>query len=95
MKGIPFKTRERTFANRSDVKLWIIKNQIGRRNLTPSQKAMLYGLELEKLEAEKAKERMSEYGKIGRESETKKDENQGGGKFATPLISEKEREVKG
>lgn len=41
--GLPFKTQEMEFESRSDVIEWIIKFQLGRRNLTEEQKAYLRG----------------------------------------------------
>jgi hypothetical protein len=41
--GIPFKTYEMIFADRYEAKDWIIKNQIGRRNLNQEQKLRLIG----------------------------------------------------
>jgi hypothetical protein len=40
-KGIGFKTKAMTFASRADAINWIVKNQIGRRNLNESQRAVL------------------------------------------------------
>ena len=54
-KGIRFETREIELSSRSDAKIWILKNQRGRRNLSESQRAML-ALKLEKIYGEKAKE---------------------------------------
>lgn len=47
---IPFKTYEMIFLSRDDAKLWIIDNQIGRRNLSKEQQSNLRGkrYELEK-----------------------------------------------
>lgn len=38
-----FKTQELHFGNREDVKEWIIKNQLGRRNLSPTDFNLLLG----------------------------------------------------
>jgi len=43
----PFKTIEKDFPSREAVKEWIIKNQLGRRNLTPEKIAYLMGKEYE------------------------------------------------
>ena len=40
---IPFTTHEKAFANRYEAIIWICKNQLGRRNLTPEQKKYLIG----------------------------------------------------
>lgn len=39
--GIGFKTKAMSFASRAEVVNWIVKNQIGRRNLNEAQRAML------------------------------------------------------
>lgn len=41
--GIPFNTYEMIFADRNDAKEWIIKNQLGRRNITAEQRLRLIG----------------------------------------------------
>jgi hypothetical protein len=46
--GKPFNTKEITFADRDEVKIWIIRNQFARRNLNPMQRAEL-ALRLEPL----------------------------------------------
>lgn len=53
--GLEFKTEEMEFSNRDDVKLWIIKNQLGRRNLSKIDEIRLREREHEILarEAEK------------------------------------------
>lgn len=38
---IPFHTTEKDFDNRDEVIVWIIKHQIGRRNLIPYQRSCL------------------------------------------------------
>ena len=48
---IPFTVHETEFANRYEAIIWICKNQLGRRNLTPEQKYYLMG---KQYEAEKA-----------------------------------------
>ena len=40
---IPFEVIEKEFANRYEALVWICKNQLGRRNLTPEQKKFLIG----------------------------------------------------
>jgi ParB-like chromosome segregation protein Spo0J len=54
--GIPFKTVECEFANRSELKIWMINNPRTHRNLKESQNAML-AVTLEALYGEQAKER--------------------------------------
>ncbi len=56
---IPFKTISKSFESRDEAKIWIIKNQLGRRNLLPAVRAKL-ALELKPLIAEKAKEKEHE-----------------------------------
>ncbi len=53
--GLEFKTEEMEFSSRDDVKLWIIKNQLGRRNLSAYDRSVL-ALKLKPMIAEKAKE---------------------------------------
>ena len=52
---LEYKTEEMEFSSRDDVKLWIIKNQLGRRNLSAYDRSVL-ALKLKPLIAEKAKE---------------------------------------
>lgn len=54
--GIPFKTVNMDFADMGEAKLWIIRNQLGRRNI---DKWVRYDLakQLEEIEAKQAKER--------------------------------------
>jgi hypothetical protein len=54
--GIPYKTTEIKVSNRTEAKIWIIKNQRARRNLNESQRAML-AVTLEALYGEAAKQR--------------------------------------
>ena len=56
--GLEFKTEEMEFSSRDDVKLWIIKNQLGRRNLDKWQRFDL-AKQQEGIEAKKAKERQT------------------------------------
>lgn len=53
--GIPFKTVSLNFEDRDAVKAWILKNQLGRRNLNTYNRSLL-ALELKPLIAERAKE---------------------------------------
>ena len=59
---LEYATVEYTFDDESDVKIWIIKNQFGRRNLSSYERSVL-ALELKPLIAEKAKVNMSDGGK--------------------------------
>lgn len=54
--SLEFETSEKIFADRDAVKIWIIKNQFGRRNLSAYDRSKL-ALELEPLIAGKAKEK--------------------------------------
>lgn len=38
---IPFKVHNMTFDNRNQAMIWIIKNQLGRKNLTPQEKDLV------------------------------------------------------
>lgn len=55
---IDFDIMEMEFDSEDDAKIWIIKNQFGRRNINAATRAML-ALELEPLIREKARERQS------------------------------------
>jgi len=59
--NISFRTAEKEFADRDDVKIWIIQNQFGRRNINNYQRSRL-ALELEGILQKKAKERLSQSG---------------------------------
>jgi len=59
-----FGTVEKEFGSREDVKVWIIRNQFGRRNLPAYERARL-ALKLEEIFRAKAKEHMSEGGGSG------------------------------
>ena len=58
------------FESREEVKEWIIKNQFGRRNLTPYDRSLL-ALKLKPLIAEKAKEKQIEAGGAVRQKSDK------------------------
>jgi len=59
--GLEFKTEPKHFESESDVKVWMINNQFGRRNLSNYQRSVL-ALELESVFSEKAKEKQKESG---------------------------------
>jgi hypothetical protein len=63
---LPFETRELELSNRAEAKIWIIKNQRGRRNLNESQRAML-AVKLEAVYSEKAKENMGARTDLGQD----------------------------
>ena len=56
--NISFRTVKKEFADRDDVKIWIIQNQFGRRNINNYVRSKL-ALELEGLFRKKAKERQA------------------------------------
>ena len=58
--GLTFTTKEMQFSDRDDVKIWIVKNQFGRRNLSAYDRSLL-ALKLKPVIAAKAKERQTEY----------------------------------
>lgn len=60
--GLPCPSRDIRFTDRDAAKIWIIRNQFGRRNLTPYQRSELV-LKLEPLIRERAKEKQSQGGK--------------------------------
>ena len=55
--GIPFQVVQKHFESREDAKLWVIRNQLGRRNISAYDRARL-ALKLKPVIAERAKERM-------------------------------------
>lgn len=55
--GLDFQTVEMQFDSRDDVKLWIVKNQFGRRDLTPYERSVI-ALKIKPIIAAKAKENM-------------------------------------
>jgi len=59
--GLIYSTVEKNFDSRDDAKVWIIKNQFGRRNLIPYERSRL-ALKLEGIIAAKAKEKQRESG---------------------------------
>ena len=61
--NIPFLTKELEFADEDEAVVWIIKNQLGRRNLTDFNKANL-ALQLETIIKEKAKTNQKKAGFI-------------------------------
>lgn len=62
--GLEFKTDEMEFSGRTDAKLWIIKNQLGRRNLSAYDRSVL-ALKLKPVIAEKAKEKQATHTEQG------------------------------
>lgn len=56
---IPYKTMEMMFVSRNEAKAWMIRNQLGRRNLPNYERARL-ALQLKPLLAEEAKKRQGE-----------------------------------
>lgn len=51
--NIPFKLREVSFKDLDEVKLWMVENQMGRRNLTPDQMSYYRGLKYLALKKQK------------------------------------------
>jgi len=66
--GLEFKTEPKQFKSESDVKVWMINNQFGRRNLSNYQRSVL-ALELESVFKDKAKEKETERKKTFQKSE--------------------------
>lgn len=85
-RGIPFKTLKMDFAARDDAKIWIIRNQFGRRNLSDIDRIKL-ATDLETIFRPKAKENLSAGGKRGAEKT-----NRGSAKLpkADPINTRKE-----
>lgn len=59
--GLQYKTESKEFESETDAKVWMIKNQFGRRNLSNYQRSVL-ALELEGIFSAKAKENLKIYG---------------------------------
>ena len=55
--NLPFKTVAKVFDDRTDAKIWILKNQLGRRNLIPAVRIKI-ALLVEQTIAQKAKAKM-------------------------------------
>ncbi|MCI6742536.1 MAG: hypothetical protein MR452_07900 [Faecalibacterium prausnitzii] len=62
---IPFTVHETEFANRYEAIIWICKNQLGRRNLTPEQKKYLVGKQYEAEKCANGGDRRSPVAKSG------------------------------
>lgn len=87
--GIDFRTTERTFATRNDAKLWMVRNQMGRRNLSDFQRTEIW-LSVKPVLVEKAKANMSAGGVARAASALRGDDgvfsSQGLSNFTTPGI---------
>lgn len=68
--GLTYRTEPKEFKDRDEAKIWIIRNQFGRRNLSAYDRSVL-ALKLEPLIAEKAKEKQSEAGGAVRQKSDK------------------------
>ena len=62
---IPFTVHEKAFTNRYEAIIWICKNQLGRRNLTPEQKKYLIGKQYEAEKCANGGDRKSPAAKSG------------------------------
>ena len=62
---IPFSVHEKEFASRYEAIIWICKNQLGRRNLTPEQKKYLIGKQYEAEKCANGGDRRSPVAKSG------------------------------
>ena len=62
---IPFTVHEKEFASRYEAIIWICKNQLGRRNLTPEQKKYLIGKQYEAEKCANGGDRKSPAAKSG------------------------------
>ena len=65
--GIPFSVAEKSFDSREDAMLWMLRNQLGRRNLNSYQRSDL-ALKLEPLMASEAKLRKGQRTDLGQNS---------------------------
>ena len=64
---IPFSIQEKNFETREEVMLWMLRNQLGRRNLNSYQRSNL-ALKLEPLLASEAEERQGKRTDLGQNS---------------------------
>ena len=62
--NIPYKTTEMSFNDRNEAIVWMLRNQLGRRNLNDFQRNEV-ALKFQDLIAQQMKERQRERGKIG------------------------------
>ena len=62
---IPFTVHEKEFSSRYEAIIWICKNQLGRRNLTPEQKKYLIGKQYEAEKCSNGGDRKSPAAKSG------------------------------
>ncbi len=67
--NLKFKTTQKEFKSEDEVKVWIIDNQSGRRNLNDAVRYELKRIKADILR-KKGKDRMSEMGKVGKEIQT-------------------------
>lgn len=86
---IPYKTMEMIFASRNEAKAWMIRNQLGRRNLPNYERARL-ALQLKPLLAEEAKKRQQESGGDRRSEEYRESVSQ---KSVEPIEQKKPIDV--
>ena len=63
---IPFTVHEKEFASRYEAIIWICKNQLGRRNLTPEQKKYLIGKQYEAEKSSHGETRKESHDETGR-----------------------------
>lgn len=63
--GIQFEIVKKRFQNRTEAKIWIIKNQIGRRNLSTYARSELVVMHLEPMLKEKAKAKQASHTEQG------------------------------
>jgi hypothetical protein len=63
--NLDFETESKHFDNKTDVKVWMVLNQFGRRNLTKYERSVL-ALVLSEYYEEKAKENLSDLVKVVR-----------------------------
>ena len=66
---IPYTVHEKEFADRYEAIIWICKNQLGRRNLTPEQKKYLVGKQYEAEKCSNGGDRKSAVTKSGAQNE--------------------------
>ena len=84
---IPFTVHEKEFASRYEAIIWICKNQLGRRNLTPEQKKYLVGKQYEAEKSSHGETRKESHDETGRFHRSYQIDNSGDAKKTCDRIA--------
>lgn len=84
---IPFTVHEKEFASRYEAIIWICKNQLGRRNLTPEQKKYLVGKQYEAEKFSHGETRKESHDETGRFHRSYQIDNSGDAKKTCDRIA--------